>query len=563
MIARALSICLAALLTLAAAQPSTQDPVFTLDAVNPSLPTLDDPPNRETPQACVENLMFSAKAGDFERAAHSLNLRLLDHPNPERAALAAERLYYVLNQRLWISWEELPDRPDGQSEPATFGGDGSSSAAPRRAIRLGAIEAGGRDLPILIQRVRAGDADPVWLFSAQTVDNIDVLYDVHGPGWLERNMPDWARQRILGRISAWKWIALSLVLVLAPIIGWITALAVKRAVARYTPVSMTLLSSFEWPVGALVSTLILWALVQWVVSLPAPIAAIAEPLALVAVAIAATWLCMRVLSLIVDYVTRNVIPRLHEEESIAHRRILTQIKVARHGLMLIVALVALGIVLVQLDVFRTIGVALLSSAGAAAVILGLAGHAVLGNLIAGVQIAITQPFKLGDAVYIEDNWGQIEDIAYTYVVVRTWDKRRLVLPINYFIRNWFENWSMTDPFLTKPIYLHVDYRADVEAIRRRFFELLEADDGWDGEKDDPAVIVVETQDGTMVVRLTCGADNPSKAWWLHCRIREQLVAWLQERDGGLWLPRRRVQLDRREDGSERGLDRADSRLARR
>jgi small-conductance mechanosensitive channel len=225
------------------------------------------------------------------------------------------------------------------------------------------------------------------------------------------------------------------------------------------------------------------------------------------------------------------------------RRALTQLTVARYAILLLVALVAVAVVLIQLDMFRAIGIALLTSAGAAAVILGIAGHAVLGNLIAGLQIALTRPFRIGDTVMIEGNWGVIEDISYTYVIERTWDDRRLIIPIKYFINEHFDNWSKTDEYLTKPIYLNVDYRADVQRIREKFFELLERDEEWDPDIDDPKVLVYECGDETMTVRLTCGAKDPSSAWWLHCRMREQILAWLQGVENGAWLPRQRVMLD--------------------
>lgn len=535
------------LLATASVRAQEQSPsVPELDAINPGLSALHDPPNLETPQACVENFMLSARDGDYTRAARSLNFRLISDLTDEVAASLAEQFYFVLKQELWIDWESLPDRADGMVDRDLLTESGPLVGEPRIGLRLGSIQVDGREVPVRLQRVQTADTEPVWLFSAQTVDNIESLYEVHGPGWLERRMPGWASARGWQDIAVWKWITLAVILVLAPIIGWVTVKLVGRSANKAMSTDPKLLKQVSSPATAVIATALVWVTIEWLLSLPSQAARIADPLSLIAFVASVTWLAMRLISFIVDGIAKDAVRRSHEDDSTTQRRILTQVTITRHVLMLVTALTAIGIVMIQLGVFRTFGVAMLSSAGAAAVILGIAGHAVLGNIIAGLQIALTQPFTLGDAVYIENNWGRIEDITYTNVVVCTWDKRRLVFPVRYFIDHWFKNWSMTDPFLVKPIYLHVDYRADVEAIRSKFMELLEGDEDWDKENDEPDVLVTDTQDETMVVRLTCGGATPSDAWSLHCRVREKLVAWLQQHEDGRYLPRRRVILDRQE-----------------
>jgi small-conductance mechanosensitive channel len=166
----------------------------------------------------------------------------------------------------------------------------------------------------------------------------------------------------------------------------------------------------------------------------------------------------------------------------------------------------------------------------------------------GVQIALAKPFRTGDTVIIEGYWGRIEELRYTYVVVRTWDEKRIVLPVKYFMENWFENWSKTDPYLIRPIYLKLDYRADVQAVREKFMEFVREDDLWVGEeKDDPDVLVTDFGEETMTVRLTSGGEDSSSAWQLSCRVREKMIAWLQEYEDGRYLPRQRLVLHKQED----------------
>ena len=120
----------------------------------------------------------------------------------------------------------------------------------------------------------------------------------------------------------------------------------------------------------------------------------------------------------------------------------------------------------QFTSLQLIGTTLLTSAGVAGLIFGIAAQPVLANIMAGVQVAITQPVRIGDSVFIEDNWGYVEDLRYTYAVIRTWDERRLVIPLRYLISEPYENWTLKDAHLIKPIYLYADYRTDVQKITR-------------------------------------------------------------------------------------------------
>lgn len=516
---------------------------FEIDAL---MPPASERPNLATPQASVESFMMASRDEDFSLAGQSLDLRLAGD-TPDAAALA-EKLAFVLQQELWIDWESLPDRPDGVVEPGPLGEGGPLVGVPRRSIRLGDIAIDGREVPIRVHRVKAPNQDPIWLFSAQTVDNIDALYEAHGPSWVARAMPAWASGRVWG-VQLWQVVALAATLAAAPGVGWIVGIVAYRRLRSTLPERLCgVAAPVRWPIAAVASTVMVWIIVEWLLPLPSAIAAIADLLALIGVVAAAAWLTMRLIDLFVNHVAKDAITNVHEDESPARQRMLTQVTIARYACMLIVVLVGISVVLIQLDLFRSVGIALLTSAGAAAVVIGIAGHAVLGNLIAGLQIALSQPIKIGDTVIVLDNWGAIEDITYTYVVVRTWDERRLVVPINHFVSDAIENWSKTDTFLVKPIYLRLDYRADVDRVRETFFEFVREDEDWDEERDEPEVLVTDSDDEAITVRLTCGGATPSAAWSLHCRVREKMFAWLRDVEGGLFLPERRVRLRGTEGG---------------
>ena len=158
----------------------------------------------------------------------------------------------------------------------------------------------------------------------------------------------------------------------------------------------------------------------------------------------------------------------------------------------------------------------------------------------------------------EGEWGYVEDITYTYVLIRTWDQRRVVVPLRYFITHPFENWTIRDAHLVKPIYLRADYTLDVDAFREKFAELLREKDDWDEEKE-PTVQVTDVDDETIEVRALASAKDPGTAWDLHCELREELVAYVRDLDGGRYLPRRRVILSDREASDRNGQAASDRR----
>jgi small-conductance mechanosensitive channel len=527
--------------------PGANEPVYILDAINPMLGEPAPSTEFQTPQSTLEFFIRAGKDNDFERAAHALNLQRMPDAAPDEAAALARRLFFVLEQELWIDWESLPDRPDGMDDSAPINGSSPLIGTPRKNIRVDSIRVDGRDVEIRLQRVATAGPDqvPRWLIAPSTVSHIDALYAAHGPGWLDERMPEWARVRAFGGVMVWQLIAIGLTLMVVPLLAWAATWLLKWLFKRLPAPTIGLYDALHWPVTFFLAAIMISIVFSAGLSLPGNIATIVDPVVLLLVAATGAWIGMRAMNFVVENVAKRAIRRSHDGNEAAQQSILTTVTVMRHVLILVIAAVALGIVLAQFNGFRSIGIALVSSAGAAAIVVGIAGHAVLGNLIAGLQIAFTQPFTLGDSVYIEDNYGTIEDITYTYVIVKTWDHRRMVIPVRYFVSNWFENWSLRDPLLTKPIYLHVDYSARIDTIRQKFLEILKADDDWAGDRDEPAALAYETREESLVLRLTCAAENPATAWDLHCRVREKMVDWLQEVEGGRWLPRQRIDLDER------------------
>jgi small-conductance mechanosensitive channel len=176
---------------------------------------------------------------------------------------------------------------------------------------------------------------------------------------------------------------------------------------------------------------------------------------------------------------------------------------------------------------RQLGTSVLASAGIAGLVLGVAMKSTLSNFIAGIQIALTEPIRIEDVVIVAGEWGWIEEILTTYVVVRTWDLRRLVVPLSYFIENVFQNWTRQTADLLAYVYIYCDYTTPVEDLRQEFRRVLESSPLWDRK-----VCVLQVSDSSehaMQVRALASAADASKAWDLRCYVREKLIQFLQEK----------------------------------
>lgn len=204
---------------------------YPLERLNTGLPERPADINLRTPQGALEFFTLTVREGNFARAAYALNLNLLpSEVQQAEAAVLAEKLYYVLSQRVSIDWGGLPDRPDGQINMAGAGQE-AIAGTPQRSISFGRLTVGGREVPLYLQRVRVGERAPVWLVAPSTVENIEALYANYGPTWLDRRVPDWADREVLG-ISLWKAVAMLLLGGLCYLLYFVFRYATRRLLRR-------------------------------------------------------------------------------------------------------------------------------------------------------------------------------------------------------------------------------------------------------------------------------------------------------------------------------------------
>tara|TARA_Y100000310_G_C20690821_1_gene822093 strand:- start:879 stop:1940 length:1062 start_codon:yes stop_codon:yes gene_type:complete len=234
---------------------------------------------------------------------------------------------------------------------------------------------------------------------------------------------------------------------------------------------------------------------------------------------------------------------IDKEDNRKERKIITQLNFMKRVVIVSLVMLGLAVILLSFEEGRKYGQTLLTSAGVASIIIGLAAQKSIANFFAGIQIAFTQPIKIDDAVVVEGEWGWIEEINLTYVVVRIWDWRRLILPITYFIEKPFQNWTRNKGEIIGTVFLHLDYRTPIEPLRAKLSEILKAETKWDGNVDN--LQVVDTKEYTVVVRALMSAKNSPTAWDLRCSVREKLINFLQK-EYPESLPVQRIQMDHQE-----------------
>jgi small-conductance mechanosensitive channel len=224
-------------------------------------------------------------------------------------------------------------------------------------------------------------------------------------------------------------------------------------------------------------------------------------------------------------------------DNVRARAVRTQVGLLRRVLVIAIGVVAFGAVLERFERFEGIGTGIVASAGVIGIVISIAAQRPLGNLVAGVQLALTQPIRVGDSVVVENEWGTVEEITLTYVVVRIWDARRLVLPISHFFERPFQNWTRSSAQIVGTVFLYVDYAAPVAAIRAECERIVRESAHWDGQVF--ALQVTDATERTLQLRAIMSAPDAPRAWDLRCEVRERLVDFLRREYPGA-LPRVRV-----------------------
>ena len=273
------------------------------------------------------------------------------------------------------------------------------------------------------------------------------------------------------------------------------------------------------------------------VTLPEELLGILRHLVGILTTVTLAWMAVRSASVLEDYLFDRY--RIDSGDNLKARKIRTQMLYLKRVFAVVAGIIALALILMNFDKVRQLGTTILASAGIIGVVLGFASQRSIALLFAGFQVAITQPVRIDDVVIVEGEWGRIEEITLTYVVVRIWDKRRLIVPISYFLEKPFQNWTRVSADLLGTVYLYCDYSVPVQAVREELQRILEQSEYWDGQV--AGVQVTDSTEKTMAVRALMSAADASLLWSLRCEVREKLIDFIQREYPGS-LPRFRAEL---------------------
>ncbi len=336
--------------------------------------------------------------------------------------------------------------------------------------------------------------------------------------------------------AAWLTAPAALVLGLAAALLLLFLLK-KRLLSRFEALSAVpgLLKKIRTPVLAFLPVFFL-RLILPALRLPPEAAEIVEPLLNIWLILALAFGAVRGAGLAREAVMSRY--RLDEKDNLKARAVFTQIRVIERIVIFIVVVVAVAAILMSFDRVRQLGVSILASAGIAGLVIGLAAQKTIGSVLAGLQIAITQPIRIDDVLIVEGEWGKVEEITLTYVVVAIWDQRRLVVPITYFLESPFQNWTRRTSELLGTVFIHTDYTVPVEEIRREVTRILEGSELWDGRV--AGLVVTEAGERTVQLRALMSAPDSGTAWDLRCLVREKLLEFFQKNHPES-LPRIRVE----------------------
>ncbi len=241
---------------------------------------------------------------------------------------------------------------------------------------------------------------------------------------------------------------------------------------------------------------------------------------------------------------------MEHKDNLKARKVYTQFRIIERIIVTIIIIISVGIALMTIDGIKRVGISLFASAGVAGIVIGFSAQKMLASVLAGFQIAITQPIRLDDVLIVEGEWGRVEEITLTYVVIRIWDKRRLVVPTSYFIENPFQNWTRVSSDLLGTVFIYTDYTVPIDKLRKETTRIVEGTDLWD--KKVNIIQVTNATEKTMELRLLLSAVDSPTLWDLRVLVREKIIEFLQK-NYPEHLPKSRVVIDGEKDKKPENL----------
>ncbi|MBB3230134.1 mechanosensitive ion channel family protein [Halomonas stenophila] len=512
---------------------------FSVDALNAGLGEVPGDVKRLTPRESIRSFQALAEEQNFTAAAHVLNLAELDEEERQRQGPElARQLAEVLRRGEWLNVSNLSGRQDAAIEDPS--GQHPLTGKPRRDIELASLTLDGEAYDIRLGRYRVDEEEPVWLVTPDSVATIPTLYEAYGPSLLEEYIPDRFKTS-LGWLEVWEWIAIPLFLLTIGLVGW-GVHGLVGLLARWFPSGWPSIFAgrIGIPMALLVMAFTAQVLLDYVVSFTAVATTFIRVLLMLLIAWGVGTIALRLVDTILLKVTRRIVGEIDDTKPKDERKLLTTLYALRRIIILIVVTAVSVYVLSQIQLFETLGLSLLASASVLAVLVGIAGQAVLGNILSSFQLSLAKPIRIGDLVMFEGQWCYVEGIFYTFIRLRSWDERRLIVPVMYFVSHPFENLSVKSAKMYRTLELTVHLSADTQVIREKFLEYAEEEDNV-VEHHKLACYVTGQTERAQTISCYLMASDPFAGWIAEMNIREKLIAFIRDNHPE-WWPREVVVL---------------------
>ncbi|WP_404473346.1 mechanosensitive ion channel family protein [Vreelandella venusta] len=505
---------------------------FAIDALNTGLGDVPEDVGRMSPREMVRSFLAFTESENYAAAAHLLNLNDID-PSEQQAqgAELAKQLAEVLKRGEWLDASNMSGRQDAVIEDPS--GQNPQAGEPQRNIELAALTADDQAYDVRLGRYRVGEEDPVWLVMPESVTFIPTLYEEYGPSMLERYVPERLKAKF-GMLKIWEWLAIPIFLIVIGMVGVITYYAVGL-VARILPsgVSTIFADQIGVPMAMIVMSLVTQMLLDYVVSFSAIATTTFRVLLISIMAWGAGTIALRFVDTIMLRLTRRLVGEIDDTKPKDQRRLLTSLYALRRAIILITVTGVSIYILGQIQLFETLGLSILASASVLAVLVGVAGQTVLGNILSSFQLSLAKPIRIGDLVIFEGEWCYVEGIFYTYIRLRSWDERRLIVPVTYFTSKPFDNLSVKSTKLYRSLVLTLHLSADIGLLRDKFLEFAKEEENV--VEHHKLLCYVTAQTGTAQT-ITCYlmTSDPMAGWTAEMNLREKLLAFIRDNHPEWW-----------------------------
>ncbi|MHB0776016.1 mechanosensitive ion channel family protein [Halomonas sp. WWR20] len=514
---------------------------FSVDSLNTGLGETPEEVKRLTPRDSIRSFMDLTEKKQFAAAAHILNLSdLSPEEQRERGAQLARQLAAVLKRGEWLNVSSLSGRQDAAIEDPS--GQHPLTGEPRRNLELASLKANGETYDVRLGRYRVEDEEPVWLIMPDSVSSIPLLYEEYGPSLLEEYIPERLKSSF-GMLNIWEWIAIPIFLVIIGLVGW-GVYGLSGLIAQWLPSGSPsiFVGQIRGPMALVVMSLVTQVLLDYVVSFSAVATASFRVLLIAILAWGVGTIALRLVDTIMLRMMRRLVGEIDDTKPKDERRLLTSLYALRRLIILITVTAVSIYVLGQVQLFETLGLSILASASVLAVLVGIAGQTVLGNILSSFQLSLAKPVRIGDLVMFEGQWCYVEGIFYTFIRLRVWNERRLIVPVTYFVSKPFENLSVKTAKEYKSLELTLHLSADIECIREKFIEFAQAED--DVIEHHKLLCYVTGQTGmAQTITFYLMTSNPMSGWSAEMNVREKLHTFIRNHHPE-WWPREVVAIGR-------------------